>query len=101
MQLPTPEKTEPPMDADGRGLILKMETEAIIGCAFEVLNELVHGLLEKPYENALRALIKLIHDGKPLQEKYRGLVKQPPLSISRLSIFSSQSRASSSDVRSK
>jgi GxxExxY protein len=29
------------------------ETEAVIACAFEVLNELGHGLLEKPYENAL------------------------------------------------
>jgi GxxExxY protein len=29
------------------------ETEAIIGAAFEVINTLGHGLLEKPYENAL------------------------------------------------
>jgi GxxExxY protein len=29
------------------------ETGAIIGCAFEVLNELGHGLNEKCYENAL------------------------------------------------
>lgn len=29
------------------------ETEAIIGAAFEVLNTLGHGLLEKAYENAL------------------------------------------------
>lgn len=28
-------------------------THAIIGAAFEVLNELGHGLHEKPYENAL------------------------------------------------
>jgi GxxExxY protein len=41
------------MNTDGRGLFLKKETETIIGCAFEVLNELGHGLLEKPYENAL------------------------------------------------
>ncbi len=34
-------------------LILKAETEAVIGCAFEVLNEVGPGLLEKPYENAL------------------------------------------------
>jgi hypothetical protein len=47
------EDLEPQMDADGHGFILKPETEAIIGCAFEVLNELGHGLLEKPYENAL------------------------------------------------
>ena len=31
----------------------KEETHAIIGCAFEVLNELGHGLNEKLYENAL------------------------------------------------
>jgi len=29
------------------------ETRQIIGCAMEVLNGLGHGLLEKPYENAL------------------------------------------------
>jgi GxxExxY protein len=34
-------------------LLLKQETHAIIGCAFEVLNELGHGLNEKCYENAL------------------------------------------------
>ena len=33
--------------------LLKEETRAIIGCAFEVLNELGHGLNEKCYENAL------------------------------------------------
>lgn len=31
----------------------KQETHMIIGCAFEVLNELGHGLHEKLYENAL------------------------------------------------
>ncbi len=29
------------------------DTEKIIGCGMEVLNTLGHGLLEKPYENAL------------------------------------------------
>lgn len=29
------------------------ETGAILSCAFEVLNELGHGIHEKPYENAL------------------------------------------------
>src|SRR5438132_6029458 len=33
--------------------LLKQETHAIIGCAFEVLNELGHGLNEKCYENLL------------------------------------------------
>jgi GxxExxY protein len=34
-------------------LVLKEEVFEIAGCAMEVLNELGHGLLEKPYENAL------------------------------------------------
>ena len=41
------------MDADKHGLIFEYETHQIIGCAMEVLNTLGHGLLEKPYENAL------------------------------------------------
>ena len=39
-------------------LILKEETERIIGFAFEVLNEIGHGLNEKIYENALTVLFK-------------------------------------------
>ena len=53
MNRQTNNEFEPRMDADGHGLIFKAETEAIIGCGFEVLNILGHGLLEKPYENAL------------------------------------------------
>ncbi len=34
-------------------LVLKDEVFEIVGCAMEVLNSLGHGLLEKPYENAL------------------------------------------------
>ena len=34
-------------------LLLKDEVHRIVGCAMEVLNVLGHGLLEKPYENAL------------------------------------------------
>ena len=44
------------MDTDKHGsgshLIFKDETHQIIGCAMAVLNELGHGFLEKPYENA-------------------------------------------------
>jgi GxxExxY protein len=39
-------------------LILRAETERIIGFAFEVLNELGHGLNEKLYENSLVVLFK-------------------------------------------
>jgi len=34
-------------------LLLKDEVYQIVGCAIEILNELGHGLIEKPYENAL------------------------------------------------
>ena len=40
-------------------LLLRAETEKIIGFAFEVLNELGHGLNEKIYENSLVVLFKL------------------------------------------
>jgi GxxExxY protein len=40
-------------------LLLKAEKEQIIGFAFEVLNEIGHGLNEKVYENALTVLFKL------------------------------------------
>jgi GxxExxY protein len=41
------------LHASGEAFPLKEETHAIIGCAFEVLNGLGHGLNEKCYENAL------------------------------------------------
>jgi len=41
------------MDTDRHRLLYEDETRRIIGCAMEVLNTLGHGLLEKPYENAL------------------------------------------------
>jgi len=41
------------MDANKHELLLKEEVFQIVGCAMEVLNTLGHGLLEKPYENAL------------------------------------------------
>jgi len=34
-------------------LLLKNEVFQVVGCAIEVLNTLGHGLVEKPYENAL------------------------------------------------
>ena len=48
-----PRKTEPRMDTNKHELLLKDEVFQIVGCAMEVLNTLGHGLLEKPYENAL------------------------------------------------
>ena len=40
-------------------LLLKEETRRILGCAFEVLNEIGHGLHEKIYENALTVALKM------------------------------------------
>jgi len=40
-------------------LIFGNETEEIIGAAMEVINTLGHGLLEKPYENALAVELRL------------------------------------------
>ena len=37
----------------GEVLLLKAEVFQIVGCAIEIVNTLVHGLLEKPNENAL------------------------------------------------
>src|SRR5947207_15643407 len=42
-----------PPTGNAEAFPLKQETHAIIGCAFEVLNELGHGLNEKLYENSL------------------------------------------------
>jgi GxxExxY protein len=39
-------------------LLLKAETEKLIGFSFEVLNEIGHGLNEKVYENSLVVLFK-------------------------------------------
>ena len=44
---------EPRMDTDAHRLNNNDVTREIIGAAMEVLNVLGHGLLEKPYENAL------------------------------------------------
>ena len=41
------------MDTNCGELLPKEEVFEIVGCAIEVLNTLGHGLVEKPYENAL------------------------------------------------
>ncbi len=50
-------------------------TFAIIGCAMEVLNELGHGLNEKPYENALRVEFDLRRLTTDQQKRYEVLYK--------------------------
>ena len=41
------------MDTNKEKVLAKEEVFQIVGCAIEVLNTLGHGLVEKPYENAL------------------------------------------------
>jgi len=52
-------------------LLLKDETEKTIGFAFEVLNEVGHGLNEKIYENSLTVLFKLHHITFDQQRRFR------------------------------
>ena len=40
-------------------LLFERETKEIVSCAFEVLNALGHGLVEKPYENAMVVELRL------------------------------------------
>jgi len=66
-------------DKHGLDLVAGEITHSIIGCAFEVLNELGHGLHEKPYENALTVefgLQGLVFDQ---QRRYDVLYKQVPV----------------------
>ena len=57
------------MAVDDHELVLKDEVYAVVGCAMEVLNELGHGLLEKPYENALA--VELGRQDIPFQQQPR------------------------------
>ena len=41
------------MDTNEEKLLLRDEVFQIVGCAIEVMNTLGHGMVEKPYENAL------------------------------------------------
>jgi len=50
-------------------LLLKDETHQILGCAFDVLNEIGHGFHEKVYENALVVEFKL--RGIPYEQQKR------------------------------
>ena len=62
------------MDADERRYGLGFQTGEVIGSAMEVLNELGHGLIEKPYENALVVEFRL--RGVPYIQQRRYLQDQ-------------------------
>jgi len=57
------------MDTDEHRFLYKEESRRIIGCAFEVLNTLGHGLLEKPYENSL--VVEFQQQGIPYSQQPR------------------------------
>jgi GxxExxY protein len=52
-------------------LLLKAETEKIIGFAFEILNDIGHGLNERIYENSLTVLFKLNNIAFDQQRSFR------------------------------
>ncbi len=56
-------------------LVFKEEVYQIVGSALEVLNTLGHGLLEKPYENALVVEFKLKKIPYSQQPRYPVLYK--------------------------
>lgn len=66
------------MDTNRRELILKEEVFAVVGCALEVLNVMGHGLLEKPYENALAVEFGVkgisFSQQPPYDVRYKGVV---------------------------
>lgn len=57
------------MDTNIHELMYKDEVYKIVGCALEVLNTLGHGLLEKPYENAL--VVEFQQQGIPYSQQPR------------------------------
>ncbi|MCD6175037.1 MAG: GxxExxY protein [Planctomycetes bacterium] len=59
------------MNTNEHELILKEEVFDVVGCAMEVLNELGHGLLEKPYENALVVELGMKNISVQQQPRYK------------------------------
>lgn len=57
------------MTTNNHELIYKEEVFKVVGCAMEVLNTLGHGLLEKPYENAL--CVEFLQKGIPFRQQPR------------------------------
>jgi GxxExxY protein len=55
------------MDSNGEKLLFKNEVYRIVACAIEVLNTLGHGIVEKPYENAL--VVELGLRGIPFRQQ--------------------------------
>jgi hypothetical protein len=61
------------MDTNAEKLLFRDEVFQIVGCAIEVLNTLGHGIVEKPYENALVVEFGLRKIPFPQSRKLSGL----------------------------
>jgi GxxExxY protein len=57
------------MNTDQHGFPFEKETGEVLGCAMEVINELGHGFIEKPYENAL--VVEFNRRNIPVQQQSR------------------------------
>ena len=66
-------------DPENTRFLFKEETGRIIGFAFEVLNELGHGLFEKIYENALTVEFRLNGILYSQQQKFDVFYKKHPV----------------------
>lgn len=69
------------MGTDGTTLLYAEDTEAILGAAMEVLNVLGHGLLEKPYENALAVELRLRGIPFEQQPQFDVMYKNVPVGL--------------------
>ena len=67
------------MDTDGKTWKSGDTTHVIVGAAMEVLNTLGHGLLEKPYENALAVELRLRGISFAQQPRYPVAYKGEPV----------------------
>ena len=76
------DKEQPDLQGgNNTAFLLKEETHAIIGCAFEVLNELGHGLNEKCYENALVVEFRLRSISFSQQRQFEVLYKKAQVGL--------------------
>jgi GxxExxY protein len=66
------------MNTDAHGLSINQITQAVIGCAFTVANELGSGFLEKVYDNALVYELRKagleVAQQEPIRVYYDGVV---------------------------
>jgi len=69
------------MDTDKAKPIYKQESQQVVGCAMAVLNELGHGVHEKPYENALVIEFRLRGIPYEQQRPYDILYKQEKVGV--------------------